>query len=146
LTSGIVHDVTVGVDGTGIRAGVIGEIGCSYPLIETEAKVLEAVADAQRITGAPVNIHPGRSQSLPLEIIDMYRGFGGDIRHTAMSHLSNRHGLNVDLTIELAETGYLRRPFMPLVTGSESSALRSSSTTGSLTSCLYPMMSSTRLI
>ncbi|MFA9496431.1 MAG: phosphotriesterase [Candidatus Bathyarchaeota archaeon] len=105
LTSGIVHDVTVGVDGTGIRAGVIGEIGCSYPLMETEVKVLEAVAGAQRITGAPVNIHPGRSQSLPLEIIDMYRGFGGEVRHTAMSHLSNRHGLDVDLTIELAETG-----------------------------------------
>jgi phosphotriesterase-related protein len=105
LTAEIVHDVTVGVDGTGIRAGVIGEIGCSYPLMETEVKVLEAVAGAQRITGAPVNIHPGRSQSLPLEIIEMYREFGGDVGHTAMSHLSNRHGLDVDLTIELAKTG-----------------------------------------
>ena len=64
-----------------------------------------AVAGAQRITGVPVNIHPGRSQSLPLKIIEMFREFGGDVGHTAMSHLSNRHGLDVDLTIELAETG-----------------------------------------
>jgi phosphotriesterase-related protein len=105
LTNEMVRDLTVGVDGTGIRSGVLGEIGCSHPLKESEVKVLEAVAGAQRITGAPVNIHPGRSQSAPMEIIDLFRGFGGDISRTAMSHLSNRHGLDVDLTLELARTG-----------------------------------------
>jgi len=105
LVEEIVRDVTVGVDGTGIRAGIIGEIGCSHPLIETEVNVLEAVAGAQRITGAPVNIHPGRSQSEPMELVDLFRGFGGNISRTAMSHLSNRHGMDVDLTLELAKTG-----------------------------------------
>ena len=105
LVEEMVRDITVGVDGTGICAGVLGEIGCSHPLKETEIKVLEAVAGAQRITGAPVNIHPGRSQSEPMQIIDLFRGFGGDISRTAMSHLSNRHGLDVDLTLELAKTG-----------------------------------------
>jgi len=105
LVEEMVRDITVGVDGTGICAGILGEIGCSHPLKETEIKVLEAVAEAQRVTGAPVNIHPGRSQSEPMEIIDLFRGFGGDISRTAMSHLSNRHGLDVDLTLELAKTG-----------------------------------------
>jgi len=105
LVEEMVRDITVGVDGTGIRAGVLGEIGCSNPLMETEVKVLEAVAGAQNITGAPVNIHPGRSQSAPMEIIDLFRGFGGDIGRTAMSHLSNRHGMDIDLTLELAKTG-----------------------------------------
>ena len=105
LIKEMVRDITVGVDDTGIRAGVLGEIGCSHPLKDTEIKVLEAVAGAQRITGAPVNIHPGRSQSAPMEIIDLFRGFGGDISRIAMSHLSNRHGLDVDLTLELARTG-----------------------------------------
>ena len=105
LVEEMVRDITVGVDGTGIRAGVLGEIGCSNPLMETEVKVLEAVAGAQKITGAPVNIHPGRSQSAPMEIIDLFRGFGGDIGRTAMSHLSNRHGMDIDLTLELAKTG-----------------------------------------
>jgi phosphotriesterase-related protein len=105
LVEEMVRDITVGVNGTGIRAGVLGEIGCSNPLMETEVKVLEAVAGAQKITGAPVNIHPGRSQSAPMEIIDLFRGFGGDIGRTAMSHLSNRHGMDIDLTLELAKTG-----------------------------------------
>lgn len=105
LVEEMVRDITVGVNGTGIRAGVLGEIGCSNPLMETEVKVLEAVSGAQKITGAPVNIHPGRSQSAPMEIIDLFRGFGGDIGRTAMSHLSNRHGLDIDLTLELAKTG-----------------------------------------
>ena len=100
-----VEEISVGVDGTGIKAGILGEIGCSYPLMDSEIKVLEAVAGAQKITGAPVNIHPGRSQSLPLEICEMFREFGGDIEHTAFSHIGNRHGSDLEYTIELAETG-----------------------------------------
>ena len=49
----VVRDVTEGVDGTGIRSGVIGEIGCSWPLAENERKVLRASARAPRMTGAP---------------------------------------------------------------------------------------------
>lgn len=105
IVEGMVRDITVGVGDTGIKAGVIGEIGCSYPLQDTELKVLEAVAEAQRRTGAPVNIHPGRSQSMPMELIECFHDFGGDVRHTSLSHLSNRHGLDVELTIELAKTG-----------------------------------------
>jgi len=105
LVEDLVRDITVGVDGTAIKSGVIGEIGCSYPLMETEIKVLEATALAQRKTGAPVNIHPGQSQSSPMEIMDLYRSFGGDVKHTAISHIGNRHGLDVDLTVELANTG-----------------------------------------
>ncbi len=101
----IIQDITVGVGDTGVLAGVIGEIGCSYPLMDTEIKVLKATAQAQIETGAPVNIHPGQSMSSPLEIIELLRENGGDIAHTAMSHVGNRHGLDTDLTVELAETG-----------------------------------------
>jgi len=105
LVDKCVEEITTGVDGTGIKAGILGEIGCSYPLMDTEIKVLEAIAGAQQITGAPVNIHPGRSQSLPLEIVKKFQGFGGDIEHTAISHIGNRHGSDLDYTIELAGTG-----------------------------------------
>ena len=105
VTDEIVHDITVGVGDTGIKAGVLGEIGCSYPLKDTEVKVLGAVARAQEITGAPVNIHPGGSQASPIEIIELLRDNGGNIDHTVMSHVGNRHGNDVDLTLELAETG-----------------------------------------
>jgi phosphotriesterase-related protein len=105
LSEEIIHDITQGVNETGIRAGIIGEIGCSHPLMDTELKVLEAVAVAQQITGAPVNIHPGRSQKAPSELINHFLNFGGDVEHTAVSHLSNRHGMDLDLTLELAQTG-----------------------------------------
>lgn len=101
----ITRDITVGVGETGVKAGVIGEIGCLYPLMGTEVKVLRATAKAQVETGAPVNIHPGQSQSSPMEIIELLTANGGDIGHTAMSHVGNRHGMDIDLTVELAETG-----------------------------------------
>ena len=58
IAGGIVRDITVGVGDTGIKAGIIGEIGCSRPLQEGERKVLRASAKAQRQTGAPLMIHP----------------------------------------------------------------------------------------
>jgi len=105
ITDEIIRDITVGVGDTGIKAGVLGEIGCSCPLKDTEVKVLGAVARAQEMTGVPVNIHPGQSQTSPMEIIEVLRDNGGDINHTVMSHVGNRHGNDVDLTLELAETG-----------------------------------------
>ena len=105
LSEEMSSDILVGVGESGIKSGMLGEIGCSYPLKDNEVKVLKAVAETQRVTGVPVNIHPGGSQSSPMEIIDLYRSFGGDVHHTAVSHICNRHGMDVDLTVELAETG-----------------------------------------
>lgn len=60
LTDVIVRDVTVGVQGTGIRSGIIGEIGIDGgPLTANELKVIRASARAARITGAPMTFHAG---------------------------------------------------------------------------------------
>ena len=67
----IVGDITQGAEGTGIRSGIIGEVGCDWPLTDNERKVLKASARAQRMTGAPLLIHPGRDETAPLEIIDI---------------------------------------------------------------------------
>ncbi len=40
-------EVTAGLDGTDVRAGLIGEIGCSWPMEPVEARALEAAAGAQ---------------------------------------------------------------------------------------------------
>ncbi|GAJ22855.1 unnamed protein product, partial [marine sediment metagenome] len=47
----IVRDVTEGVGDSKIHAGIIGEIGCSWPWAERERKVMGAAASAQRRTG-----------------------------------------------------------------------------------------------
>jgi len=83
----IVNDIAVGVGDTGIRSGIIGEIGCSAPLTNNERKVLRACAMAQRRTGAPVNIHPSMSDELVLEDIKILKDAGADLNRIAISHV-----------------------------------------------------------
>ena len=47
----LVREVCEGVEGTGVRCGVIGEVGVSYPMTDFEKKSLQASAKAQQITG-----------------------------------------------------------------------------------------------
>jgi len=57
----MIKDLTVGIDGTGIKAGVIGEIASSpKEFVGCEKKVLEAAALASVKTGATVTTHTGR--------------------------------------------------------------------------------------
>jgi len=86
ITEEIVRDITVGVGDTGVRSGIIGEIGCSVPLAETERKVLRASAAAQRRTGAAINIHPSFRHDLVLEIIKIMGDAGADLSRTVISH------------------------------------------------------------
>ena len=87
LAEQIIRDVTEGVDGTGIKSGVIGEVGCSWPLTDNERKVVRAAARAQRATGAPILIHPGRDETSPLRIIDVLDEAGADLSRTIIGHL-----------------------------------------------------------
>ena len=45
------REIEVGIGGCGVRCGVIGEIGCSYPLMDVEKRALQAAASAQTKTG-----------------------------------------------------------------------------------------------
>jgi len=83
----IANDITVGVGDTGIRSGIIGEIGCSAPLTNNERKVLRASAMAQRQTGAPMNVHPSMSDELVMENIKILKDAGADLSRVAISHV-----------------------------------------------------------
>jgi len=87
ITEEIVRDIMVGVGDTGVRAGIIGEIGCSIPLEDSERKVLRASAAAQRRTGAALNIHPSKRDDLVLEIIKILGDTGADLHRTVISHV-----------------------------------------------------------
>ncbi|CAH1774301.1 unnamed protein product, partial [Owenia fusiformis] len=100
----IVHDITVGTDGTEIKCGIIGEIGCSWPLQDREKKVLRAAARAQIQTGCPVIIHPGRNDDAPEEIAEILKDAGGDLSNTVMSHLDRTIHTDAKL-LEFAKTG-----------------------------------------
>ena len=87
LVEEMVGDVTDGVGRTEIKSGIIGEIGCTWPLHKNERKVLRAAARAQTATGAALTIHPGRDARAPAEILDVIDGAGGDVTRTIMGHL-----------------------------------------------------------
>ena len=87
LAEEISSDIVEGVDGTGIRAGIIGEVGCTWPLTENERKSLAASAIAQRETGAAILIHPGRHPKAPAEILELLGSEGADISRVIMGHL-----------------------------------------------------------
>ncbi len=70
-----------------MRAGLIGEIGNTWPWTENEKKVVRAAVEAQRQTGAPLMIHPGRDQTAPMQIVELIRKQGGDLRRTVMCHI-----------------------------------------------------------
>ncbi|MGC4956772.1 phosphotriesterase family protein [Actinomadura citrea] len=60
LAAELVSEFTGGADGTGVRPGVIGEIGVSSDFTPDEHTALRAAARAQRETGAPLYVHlPG---------------------------------------------------------------------------------------
>jgi phosphotriesterase-related protein len=58
LAARMTGELVDGADGTGIRAGIIGEIGAHAGyLTAQEERVLRAAARAQRTTGAPLSTH-----------------------------------------------------------------------------------------
>ena len=100
----IVRDLTEGADGTSIRSGLIGEVGCSCPLTDNERKVLRASARAQRRTGAPLMTHPSPPQESPMEIVRVLEAAGADLSRTIMCHI-DRTIDSRDALEELARTG-----------------------------------------
>ncbi len=104
LAREMIADVTTGVGDTGVRAGLIGEIGTTYPWTENERKVLRAAIITQRETGAPLMIHPGRHPDMPMQIAEFVRKEGGELRRTIMCHIC-RTISDIRAVLDLAQTG-----------------------------------------
>ncbi len=100
----IIDEISIGVADTEIKAGIIGEIGCTWPLTENEKKILRASAQAQQETGAAILIHPGRDEDAPREIVEILAEAGADITRTIIGHL-DRTISNINLLKELAQSG-----------------------------------------
>jgi phosphotriesterase-related protein len=104
ITGEIIRDVTAGVGDTGIRAGLIGEIGSSWPIVPAEIKVFRAAAAAQAVLKCALSVHPGRHPESPFQILDMLRSGGADPRRVIISHIE-RTVQSVDRLKVLADTG-----------------------------------------
>jgi phosphotriesterase-related protein len=84
-------EVTEGLDGTAIRAGLIGEIGCSWPLTGFETRALEAAAEAQARSGAAISVHPGLHETACAQILDILAANGADLTRVVLCHMDRTH-------------------------------------------------------
>jgi phosphotriesterase-related protein len=100
----MVAAVTTGAWGTDVRAGLIGEIGCSETWTPQEKRVMAGAVLAQQETGAALTIHPGAVPDQPMEVIDFLRAHGADLSRTIIDHV-DRTIFDQDRLFRLADTG-----------------------------------------
>ena len=98
----IIKDILQG--NSGIHSGIIGEVGCSFPLTDNEKKSLKSAIMAQKETGAAIIIHPGRDESSPSEIVDFIKSNKGIIDRTIIGHIE-RTIYDYEKLESLAKTG-----------------------------------------
>jgi phosphotriesterase-related protein len=80
------RELCEGIDDTGIRAGVIGEIGTGNPIHPDEKKCLAAAAKASRRTGAAIQVHTYPWGRTGLEVVDVLLASGADPGKIAICH------------------------------------------------------------
>lgn len=66
-----INEINNGIENTGIRPGIIGEIGTSAIIYPQELKVLRAAARAQVETGLAITIHLHPARRLGHEVLDI---------------------------------------------------------------------------
>ncbi|WP_212751869.1 phosphotriesterase family protein [Roseovarius arcticus] len=104
MAAAMIRDLHTGFDETGLRAGIIGEIGVSDPWHSDERRAMTAAALAQQETGAAISVHPGRDPASPRAIVEHLIAAGADPERVIIGHL-DRTFTSVDQALALADTG-----------------------------------------
>jgi phosphotriesterase-related protein len=87
LTDEVVRDVTTGVGDSGIRSGIIGEVGTTgNPLTPNEIKVIRASGRASRLTGAAITLHTAAQLREQPRILDLLEQEGADLERVVIGH------------------------------------------------------------
>jgi phosphotriesterase-related protein len=100
-----VRDLTEGIAGTGARAAFL-KCAIDVPgLTPGVERVLRAVAQAHRETGAPVMVHTAPHHRSGLDVHRVLESEGVDPRHVLLAHSGDSS--DADHLSDLAERGYL---------------------------------------
>jgi len=100
----IVRDLTVGAQGTNIRAGFIGEIFVGQPFTNRERNSLAGACLAQRETGVPIQIHMPGWYRLGDEVLDFVAAQGVPMQSVVLCH-SNPSGDDYEYQTRLLKRG-----------------------------------------
>jgi phosphotriesterase-related protein len=100
----IVREAHEGVDGTGVRIGIIGEIGISADFTAEEEKVLRGATRGHVRTGLPLMIHLPGYKRYAHRVLDVIEAEGGDLTHTVLCHM-NPSGTDTDYQFSVARRG-----------------------------------------
>ena len=92
-----------GIDGTGIRPALVGEIGTSDPVTPREEKTLRAAARAGAATGAAVNVHLDPRGAHALDVLEILTAEGMTPERVIFSHMDEH--LDRDYHRAVAESG-----------------------------------------
>jgi phosphotriesterase-related protein len=96
-------DIQQGIDGTRIRAGVIGEIGTSVEILPNERKALAAAAEVQAETGLGMHVHTYPWGAQGLAALEIARQHGARLDKVVIDHVDVEIDLNY--CVELIKTG-----------------------------------------
>jgi predicted metal-dependent phosphotriesterase family hydrolase len=118
LADEIVREATVGLGDSGIRTGIIGEIGTDKPwLSPREERVHRAAARAARRTGLSITTHAVQS-TVGLDQLTVFEEEGADLSRVVIGHADSNPSLDYHLAIvergATVEFDFLGMSFTPL--------------------------------
>jgi phosphotriesterase-related protein len=87
LLDHLLDEIENGLGGTGVRPGIIGEIGTSAPIKPDEEKVLRVAAAAQKRAGLAINVHVAIFGRQALRALEVLEAAGADLGRVVVSHL-----------------------------------------------------------
>jgi phosphotriesterase-related protein len=118
LADEIVREATEGVGETGVRAGIIGEIGTDKPWLSAqEERVHRAAARAARRTGLAITTHAVQS-AVGLDQLAIFDAEGADLSRVVVGHADSHPSFDYHLAIvergATVEFDFLGMSFTPL--------------------------------
>ena len=87
ISDQIIKEINMGSDNSEITAGIIGEIRCTWPIDTINKKILIASGYAQKLTGAPITIHPAKNLNSPQSILKILEQSGTNLNQVILNNL-----------------------------------------------------------
>jgi len=105
LAETIIEEIQSGIEGGQVKAGIIGEVGTSNPIMPFEEKSLIASAIAQAETGAAISVHVAPDGREGNKVIEILSKAGADLTRVILDHMDEH--LDLDYHRELADYGVI---------------------------------------